>query len=146
MIWYGIDGYFVEATVRIGYSVLQVSSVFMVLIMATAMDVVIFRKAPEVGKIRWGKVSNRAQYMLFFLAVTFTWLMGLMGYVRSGLRLHWHVYEVMQDTSVDAYTPTLGFAATVVSIVVLVFFAFLMLNFWLADLHNKRDWEPAKAS
>ena len=146
VIWYGIDGYFVEATVRIGYSVLQVSSVFMVLIMATAMDVVIFRKAPEVGKIRWGRISNRAQYMLFFLAVTFTWLMGLMGYVRSGLRLHWHVYEVMQDTSVDAFTPTLGFASTIVSIIVLIFFAFIMVNFWLADLHNRRDWEPAKAA
>lgn len=146
VIWYGIDGYFVEATVRIGYSVLQVSSVFMVLLMATAMDIVIFRKAPEVGKIRWGRISNRAQYMLFFLAVTFTWLMGLMGYVRSGLRLHWHVYEVMQDTSVDAFTPTLGFASTIVSIVVLIFFAFIMVNFWLADLHNKRDWEPPKAA
>ena len=34
--------------------------------------------------------------------------MGLMGYVRSGLRQHWHVYGVVRDTSVDAFTPTLG--------------------------------------
>ena len=142
VIFYGIYGYFVEATVRIGFSVLQVSSVLMVFIMATAFDIVIFRGAPEIGKIRWGRISNRAQYMLFFLAVTFTWLMGLMGYVRSGLRLHWHVYEVMQDTSSEAFTPTLGFASTVVSIIVLIFFAFILVNFWLADLHNRRDWEP----
>ena len=144
VFFYGIYGYFVEATIRIGFSVLQVSSVLMVLILATALDIVIFRGAPEVGKIRWGKISNRAQYTLFFLAVTFTWLMGLMGYVRSGLRLHWHVYEVMQDTSSEAFTPTLGFASTVVSIVVLIFFGFIIVNFWLADLHNRRDWEPRK--
>ncbi len=144
VIFYGIYGYFVEATIRIGFSVLQVSSVLMVLILATALDIVIFRNAPEFGKIRWGKISNRAQYTLFFLAVTFTWLMGLMGYVRSGLRLHWHVYEVMQDTSADAFTPTLGFASTVVSIVVLIFFGFIIVNFWLADLHNRRNWEPRK--
>ena len=80
--------------------------------------------------------------MLFFLAVTFTWLMGLMGYVRSGLRLHWHVYEVIKDTSVDAYTPTLGFASTVVSCIVIIFFIFIMFNFWLTGLLHKKDWEP----
>ena len=36
--------------------------------------------------------------------------MGLMATWRSGLRQHWHVYGVIRDTSVDAFTPTLGFA------------------------------------
>ena len=51
--------------------------------------------------------------MLIFIAVTFTWLMGLMGYVRSGLKQHWHVYGVIRDNSPDAFTPTLGFATQV---------------------------------
>ena len=38
-----------------------------------------------------GAGSRDPQYVLIFIAVTFTWLMGLMGYVRSGLRQHWHV-------------------------------------------------------
>ena len=72
--------------------------------------------------------------MLIFLAVTFTWLMGLMGYVRSGLRQHWHVYGVVRDTSVDAFTPTLGFATRIVSITVLIFFLLIGFVFWLASL------------
>ena len=48
--------------------------------------------------MRWGKIPAISQYVLIFIAVTFTWLMGLMGYVRSGLRQHWHVYGVIRDT------------------------------------------------
>ena len=44
------------------------------------------------------RIPPVSQYVLIFIAVTFTWLMGLMGYVRSGLRQHWHVYGVMRDT------------------------------------------------
>jgi len=67
----------------------------------------------------------RAQYALFFICITFAWTMGLMGYVRAGMRQHWHVYGVMRDTSVDAFTPTLGFAANVISVTVLIFFLFI---------------------
>jgi len=81
-----------------------------------------------------------SQYVLIFIAVTFTWLMGLMGYVRSGLRQHWHVYGVIRDTSVDAFTPTLGFATQVVSVTVLLFFALIGLVFWIASLHDAPDF------
>jgi hypothetical protein len=69
--------------------------------------------------------------------------MGLMGYVRSGLRQHWHVYGVIRDTSPDAFTPTLGFATQVVSVTVLLFFALIAFVFWLASLHDLPDYEPA---
>ena len=69
--------------------------------------------------MRWGRIPAISQYVLIFIAVTFTWLMGLMGYVRSGLRQHWHVYGVIRDNSADAFTPTLGFATQVVSVTVL---------------------------
>jgi cytochrome bd-type quinol oxidase subunit 1 len=77
--------------------------------------------------------------VLIFIAVTFTWLMGLMGYVRSGLRQHWHVYGVIRDNSVDAFTPTLGFATQVVSVTVLIFFFLIGFVFWLASLHERAD-------
>ena len=83
--------------------------------------------------------------MLIFIAVTFTWLMGLMGYVRSGLRQHWHVYGVVRDTSADAFTPTLGFATSVVSVTVLLFFMLIGFVFWLSSLHDKPDFERTKA-
>ena len=92
--------------------------------------------------MRWGRIPAASQYTLIFIAVSFTWLMGLMGYVRSGLRQHWHVYGVIRDTSVDAFTPTLGFATKVVSVTVLIFFSLIGIVFWLASLSSRPDWQP----
>jgi cytochrome bd-type quinol oxidase subunit 1 len=145
VIFLGIYGYFVEATVRIRLSVPQVGSVLFTMISVTIIDVFMYRKAKSTGVVHWGKIPAISQYVLIFIAVTFTWLMGLMGYVRSGLRQHWHVYGVMRDTSVDAFTPTLGFATKVVSVTVLIFFALIGFVFWLASLHDKKDWGAAEA-
>jgi cytochrome bd-type quinol oxidase subunit 1/cytochrome c551/c552 len=139
----GVLGYFVEAKVRIRLSVPQVASVLFAMISVTVIDIFMFRKAEVTGAIRWGRISERSQYALFLIAITFTWLMGLMGYVRSGIRQHWHVYGVMRDESVDAFTPTLGFAAKTVSVTVLIFFSFIAVIFWLSGLTGKKDWKPS---
>jgi hypothetical protein len=136
----GVYGYFVEARVRIGLSVPQVGSVLFAMVSITLIDVFLFRGAKTTGEVRWGKIPAISQYVLIFIAVTFTWLMGLMGYVRSGLRQHWHVYGVMRDRSPDAFTPTLGFATLVVSCTVIAFFLLIGFVFWLASLHDKKDW------
>jgi cytochrome bd ubiquinol oxidase subunit I len=115
VVFYGVYGYFVESIVRIGFSVYQVST----------------------GEIRWGTIAPHSQYVLILLAVTFTWLMGLMGFARSGIRQHWHVYGVLRDNSVDAVTPALGYAANVITIVTLIFFALVMFIFWLGGLGDK---------
>jgi hypothetical protein len=146
VIGLGIAGYFVEARVRIGLSVPQVGSVLFAMIAITAIDIPLYRKAKMLGEVRWGRIPAISQYVLIFIAVTFTWLMGLMGYVRSGLRQHWHVYGVVRDTSVDAFTPTLGFATQVVSVTVLIFFALIGFVFWLSSLHDKKDWDAGDAS
>ena len=144
VVTFGIWGYFVPAEVRIGFSIPQVLSVLFAMLIVTFLDVLLLRSA-ESGTVRWGTMPARAQYVLIFLAVTFTWLMGLMGYVRSGLRQHWHVYGVIRDTSVDAFTPTLGFATQVVSVTVLIFFVLIGFIFWLAGLaHRKKG--PAYAA
>jgi cytochrome bd-type quinol oxidase subunit 1 len=145
VIFLGVYGYFVEATVRIGLSVPQVSSVLFAMVSITAIDVFLFRGASKTGEVHWGKIPPISQYVLIFIAVTFTWLMGLMGYVRSGLRQHWHVYGVIRDTSADAFTPTLGFATQIVSATVLLFFVLIGFVFWIASLHDLPDFEPRKA-
>ena len=139
----GIYGYFVEATVRIGLSVPQVLSVLFAMVAITAIDIFLFRGAVMTGEVRWGKIPAISQYVLIFIAVTFTWLMGLMGYVRSGLRQHWHVYGVIRDQSVDAFTPTLGFATQVVSVTVLAFFLLIGFVFWITSLHDRPDYEAS---
>jgi cytochrome d ubiquinol oxidase subunit I len=141
VIFLGVYGYFVEATVRIALSVPQVSSVLFAMVAITAIDVFLFRGAKKTGEVRWGRMPVVSQYVLIFIAVTFTWLMGLMGYIRSGLRQHWHVYGVVRDTSVDAFTPTIGFATRVVSVTVLLFFLLVGFVFWITSLHDKPDFE-----
>jgi cytochrome bd-type quinol oxidase subunit 1 len=142
VIFYGIRGYFVDAATRIGYSIPQVLSVLAAMVAITVLDIFLFRKAEKTGAARWGKLPAISQYTLIFIAISFTWLMGLMGYVRSALRQHWHVYGVMRDTSPDAFTPTLGYATKVVSVTVLIFFFLIGVVFWLTSLGGKEAWKP----
>jgi len=136
----GVYGYFVEASVRIKLSIPQVTSVLFAMVSMTVIDGFLLRGAEQTGETHWGKLPVISQYVLIFIAVTFTWLMGLMGYVRSGLRQHWHVYGVMRDQSLEAFTPTLGFATQIISVIVIIFFAFIAFVFWLSSLHDKPDW------
>jgi cytochrome bd-type quinol oxidase subunit 1 len=127
----------VESIVRIGFSVYQVLAVLGAIVLVMAIDIPMFRGAKATGPIRWGTIAPRSQYVLILLAVTFTWLMGLMGFARSGIRQHWHVYGVVRDTSVDAVTPALGYAANMITLVTVVFFALVMFIFWLGSLGEK---------
>ncbi len=145
VLFYGVYGYFVEAIVRIGFSVYQVAAVLACIVSVTAIDIALGRGAESRGAIRWGQMPERSQYALFVLAVTFTWLMGLMGFARSGIRQHWHVWEVLRDTSVDAATPALGFAANVISVCVLVFLGLVAFIFWLGGLAERAVAKPQPA-
>jgi hypothetical protein len=51
---------------------------------------------------------------------------------------------VIRDQSVDAFTPTLGFATQVVSVTVLAFFLLIAFVFWITSLHDRPDFH-AKA-
>src|SRR5262245_13057671 len=137
VVFYGVYGYFVESIVRIGFSVYQVLAVLGCIALVMAIDIPMFKGARSTGAIRWGTIAPRSQYVLILLAVTFTWLMGLMGFARSGIRQHWHVYGVLRDTSVDAVTPALGYAANVITVVTIMFFALVMFIFWLGGLADR---------
>ena len=133
----GIWGYFVPTIVRINMSVYQVLAVLACIIGVTVIDVFIVRGAKSRGEIRWGQMPERSQYAIFILAITFTWLMGLMGFARSGIRQHWHVWEVMRDTSNYAATPALGYAANMISVTVVIFLALVAFIFWLGGLSER---------
>jgi cytochrome bd-type quinol oxidase subunit 1 len=142
VLFYGVYGYFVEAIVRIGFSVYQVAAVLTCIIGVTALDLAITRDAQSRGEIHWGHMPERSQYALFVIAVTFTWLMGLMGFARSGIRQHWHVWEVMPDTSASAATPALGYAANMISVCVVIFLTMVAVIFWLGGLAEKAAGKP----
>ena len=143
-------GYFTNTVYKVASSIPQVATTLIIIVASTVLDRFIYRGANEVGPIHWGRVPERAQYALFLLAVAFTWLMGLMGYIRSGIRQHWHVVGIMRDNSADAYTPTLGYAANVVSIGTVLFMAMVIFVFWLSEVsgtktHPAGYWKERRA-
>jgi hypothetical protein len=142
VLFYGVYGYFVSAIVRIGFSVYQVGAVLITIVLVTLIDARMSKNAESYGEIRWGQMPERSQYALFILVVTFTWLMGLMGFARSGIRQHWHIWEVMRDTSPWAATPALGYAAVVISTCVLIFLGLIGFIFWLGGLVEKPALVP----
>ncbi len=104
------------------------------LILITAIDVFLFRGAKEIGSLRWGKMSVRSQYALLLLTFIITLNMGLMGFIRSGLRGDWHVFGIMRDTSEWAYTPSNFTMTSMVALAVLVFMVAVAFMFWLGGL------------
>ncbi|MBI2468734.1 MAG: cytochrome ubiquinol oxidase subunit I [Candidatus Rokubacteria bacterium] len=143
----GVAGYHpkVEPIVRITrLSPLQVVTVLAAIVIVMAIDIPMFKGARSTGVIRWGSIVPRSQYVLILLAVSFTWLMGLMGFARSGIRQHWHIYGVMRDTSPDAVTPALGYAANVITVTTTLFLGMVMFIFWLGGLGARHE-EPHAA-
>ena len=93
--------------------------------------------------INWGQMTDRSQYVLILLAITFTSLMGLMGYARSGLRENWHIFGVMPDTSPDAFTPLLADAVNVIAVIIVIFFALVGFIFWIGLWGDKKKGKLA---
>jgi cytochrome d ubiquinol oxidase subunit I len=144
IVWLAIYGYYIPANVRVGLSVPQVATTLSCLFFMTALNTVMMKGAKQMGAIEWGKISARSQYALIMLATAFTWMMGLMGYIRSSVRLFWHVNEIMRDNSPWAYTHTVGFAANMISFNVLFFWVSILFVFWLGTLGAKKAPIEAK--
>ena len=131
-------GYFTNTVYKVAASIPQVLTTLIIIVASTVIDAFMYRGAREVAPLRWGRIPDRAQYALFLLAVAFTWLMGLMGYIRSGIRQHWHVTDVFRDNSIDAFTPTLGYAANIVSIGTIMFMVMVIFVFWLSQVSTRK--------
>ncbi len=138
IIFLGIYGYYIPANVRIGLSVPQVCSTLTTLFVGVTINTLMLKNARSLGEIRWGTLSTRGAYALFLLAVSFTWTMAVMGYIRSSVRLHWHINEIMRDNSPWAFTNPIGYAGNINSLNVLIFWTMLLFVFWLGALAAKK--------
>lgn len=134
-------GYFTNTVYKVGSSVMQVASTGLVIVAGIIIDTLMFKGA-KVLPSPWGKVSDRSQYALFTLLIAFTWLMSLMGYVRSSLRAHWHVYAIMKDASPDNFIPALRHVGNMVTLTTVLFLLFLLFIFWIASLGSTKQANP----
>ncbi|NOZ38143.1 MAG: cytochrome ubiquinol oxidase subunit I [Gammaproteobacteria bacterium] len=138
-------GYFTNTVYKVGSSVMQVVSTLIVIIAGVTIDSLMFKGAKTLPS-KWGQVSNRAQYALFALPIAFTWLMALMGYVRSSVKTHWHVYTVMKDNSPDNYIPAIGHAGNMMTIATISFVLIVLFIFWIASLSESRQVKPVASA
>jgi len=129
-----------------GYKVMAVANPFLrnvavaqwmilmtTLLFVATIDIFLFRRAPIIGELKWGQIPAYSQYVLIFLCIWIVQLIGLMGFVRSGLRENWHIYAVLKDTSPGAWTPDNFLMAKMVSICVILFLGIVSFLFWLSQ-------------
>lgn len=134
-------GYFTNTVYKVGSSVMQVASTLVVILSGIIIDTLMFKNARLLPS-HWGRIPERSQYALFALPIAFTWLMGLMGYVRSSVKTHWHVYTVMKDNSPDNFIPTIGYAGNMITLVTVLFLLFVLFMFWVANLSSSKQPAP----
>lgn len=137
----GIYGYITPTVYKVGASVPQVATTLSIIVFTAIIDGFMLRGARKT-EINWGRMPARSQYALFVLPVAFTWLMALMGYIRSSLRTNWHVYTIMKDASPEAYIPTIGEAGNMITLVTLSFMALIVFIFWLSQLGATKQQMP----
>ncbi len=136
IVWVAIYGFYIPAHVRVGLSLPQGATTAMVFIGGLLINHVMLKGSARRGPVQWGKISVRGMVALCGVAATFSWVMGLMGYIRSAGRLGWHVHEVMADLSPWAFTPQITFAAKMVTMNMVLFWASVFFMFWLSTRDN----------
>ena len=133
IIWLSIYGFYLPAKIRVGLSAPQAFTTLTVIIAGVVINRLMLRRAVLHGSIQWGKIPLRGMIGLFGLAASFSWVMGLMGYIRSSGRLSWHVSELMADVSPWAFTPDLQYATKMVTLNMVVFWAAVLALFWMCE-------------
>jgi cytochrome bd-type quinol oxidase subunit 1 len=134
----GVYGYYVPAVVRVKIlSTAQVLTVLFVLLTVTPLTALSLKSAKATGSMTWGVMPNRSQYVLISNGILVILTMTLMGYVRSASRVHFHIYGVMRDASAYAFTPTVGFAASLMALITFIFCLIVLFIFWVAGLQDK---------
>ncbi|MDH4300558.1 MAG: cytochrome ubiquinol oxidase subunit I [Nitrospira sp.] len=102
-------------------------SAIIVLVFVTVVNYVLYNRTIKQGTILWGKIDFVAQFVLIFLAFTSTWIMGLMGAVRSLVKKYFHVYGLVSDFTVESFTPTLSYSAWWISGITVSFLVIVTL-------------------
>ncbi len=142
VIYLGVYGFVVmeqASPVLRNVAVAQFLQLISCLILVTGIDIFLFRGAKEIGTLQWGKMSVRSQYALLLLTFIITMNMGLMGFIRSGLRGDWHIFGAMRDTSAWGYTPSNATMTEMVGLAVLVFMVSVAFMFWLGGIAAKKE-------
>lgn len=131
ILWLGIHGYYVPANIRVGLAIPMTITFLTVLLIGIYLTRRMISGINSVRPDRQNYLQASGQFVLFFMAVTVTWIMALGGYRRSSIRLFWHVTGIFRDNSPWAFTHPIGFAANVITFNTLLFWCGMIFIFWL---------------
>ena len=149
ILFLGSYGFIVMSKANLVMRYITVSQVLMVLscmFMNAAIDIIQFRKCKIIGPIAMGKIAPRSQYALIFVCIAIVTIMGVMGFIRSGLRMDWHIYGIMQDKSADSFTPSILTMGLTTASTIAIYLALVTFVFFLAGLGDKKKKAKVNAA
>ena len=99
ILFVGIYGVMIPAHVRVALAFPQFIVAISTLIIGYLVNLLMLRGAKTIGPVQWGKLPVSGSIAIISLAFFITTTMALMGYIRSSVRLNWHITEIMEDTT-----------------------------------------------
>ncbi len=129
ILFLGIYGYRVPANVRVALAFPQFMIAIGTLLLGFLLNILMLKGAKTIGPTRWGKLPASGAIALFSLAFFITTTMALMGYIRSSVRLNWHITEIMEDVTPWANTASIPYGIGIVLLNVLLFLFISILLF-----------------
>jgi len=135
ILFLGIYGVMIPAHVRVALAFPQFIIPIATLLLGYLINLMMLRGAKTIGPVQWGKLPRSGTIALIALAFFITATMALMGYIRSSVRLNWHITEIMEDAT--PWAGTLPFAQGV-GMVLFNVFLFTLISLMIFRMANIR--------
>jgi len=132
ILFLGVYGMMIPANVRVALAFPQFISAISALVLGFFLNSRMLKGAKKIGPIKWGTLPTSGAIALFVLAFLISTTMSLMGYIRSSVRLNWHITEIMEDVTPWAQTASMLYGLGMVLFNVLLFLLVSVLIFRFA--------------
>lgn len=146
ILFLGVYGYLIPANLRVALAFPQFLAAISTLILGLLLNLLMLRGAKTTGPIQWGKLPASGAIALFALAFLICTTMALMGYIRSSVRLNWHITEIMEDATPWAQTPSILYGLGMVLLNVILFLLISVLIFRFAAREVEVVLTPAPSN
>ncbi len=143
ILFLGVYGYLIPANARVALALPQFMAAISALMIGFSLNHFMLRGAKIIGPIQWGRLPRSGAIALFALAFLISTTMALMGYIRSSVRLNWHITEIMEDVTPWAQTPSIlyGLGMVLFNVFLFLFVSVLVFRFAATEVFVSRS-EP----
>jgi hypothetical protein len=141
ILFLGMYGYLIPANARVALAMPQFIAAVSALIFGFFLNYRMLNGAKTIGPIQWGKLPVSGAIALFALAFLISTTMALMGYIRSSVRLNWHITEIMEDVTPWSQTPSIlhGLGMVLFNVFFFLFVSVLVFRFASTEVAVSRS-------